>query len=311
MQKILGFIRLIRFSNLVFVALSQFLLFFCVIKPYLESQFVSPSLSGIQFLYLVLSTIAIAAAGNIINDYFDVNIDLVNRPETIIIDKVISRRWAMAWHTIFNLLGVYLAFRLALKLNNLFLSFIQITCTILLWFYSTSLKRKLFVGNFVIALLTSTSLIIVLLYEPHLYSPWRVNNAQIRIYEVVFAYSLFAFVITIIREVIKDLEDLKGDIWEGCRTTAIVWGINGSKRLCYILIVFLILILILAQVKIFYWHWYIAISYLFFLVQLPFVWVMILLQSATSSSEYHKLSKFIKLIMLTGILSMIFFKIQF
>ncbi|KAA2241900.1 ubiquinone biosynthesis protein UbiA [Chitinophaga agrisoli] len=311
-MKLLGaFFRLIRYPNLIYIGLTQFLLQYCVVEPLLASSGEKPSLSVLCFVLLSISTVLVAAAGYIINDYFDINIDIINKPEKMVLDKIISRRWAMAWHTILNMAGVSIGFIVAWKIGQIYLGFTQVICSLLLWFYSTSFKRQVLIGNVVISLLTALSVVVVGFYEKQIYESLEAIMSQVgrRLIQIIGVYALFAFVISMVREVVKDLEDMIGDSKDGCRTIPIVWGVLPAKSFCYGLLLGLQLLLLLVEIRIAIPGWYLAIGYLLLLVQAPAVYIYILLRKAHLPEHYHKISSLIKLVMLTGILSMIFFKI--
>lgn len=151
MKLLLAFLRLIRYPNLLYIFLTQYLLQYAVFRPVFARYGWQPSLGHAAFFLLSLSTVLIAAAGYIINDYFDVNTDLWNKPDKLIVDRLISRRWAMFWHSALNVIGVGIGFGLAWKIGYPLLGFAQLICTGLLWFYSTSYKRQLLIGNIVIS----------------------------------------------------------------------------------------------------------------------------------------------------------------
>jgi 4-hydroxybenzoate polyprenyltransferase len=284
-----------------------------VIIPVFARFGVSATLGDGWFFLLSLSTVLIAAAGYIINDYFDINIDQVNKPERIIIDRVISRRWAILWHTVFNVIGVALGFLIGWKIGYPLLGFTQLLCSGLLWFYSTSYKRQLLIGNIVISLLTALTVMVVGFYEPKLYREINTFNAPAvyLLLRIILLYAAFAFLISLIREIVKDLEDIKGDDKLGCRTMPIVYGVNASKDISYVLAWLLIAVIAFVQIKIFQKHWYVTVVYLFLLVQLPMIAVIRTLRKAAFPKDFHRVSNFIKLVMLTGIISMIFFKMYF
>ncbi|RFS24868.1 ubiquinone biosynthesis protein UbiA [Chitinophaga silvatica] len=306
-----AFFKLIRYPNLIYIALTQFLLQYCVVEPVLRSEGEEPSLSVPLFVLLSISTVLIAAAGYIINDYFDINIDIVNKPDKMVLDKVISRRWAMAWHTFLNMAGVSLGFLVAWKTGQFYLGFTQVICSLLLWFYSTSFKRQAIIGNVVISILTALSVVVVGFYEKQIYQSFEAILSPIgrKLIQIIGVYALFAFLISMVREIVKDLEDMIGDSKDGCRTFPIVWGVLPTKRLCSALIFGLIGIILLVEVRVWILGWYIAIIYLIALVQLPSFYIYLLLKKANLPPEYHKVSSLVKWVMLTGILSMIFFKI--
>src|SRR6478735_11600689 len=174
-----GFLKLTRFWNLLIIAMAQY---------FAVDFFIDKSkIWDVKLFILSLSTVIIAAAGYIINDYYDIKIDLINKPERVVIGKSVTRRFAILFHTILSASGVGFGFLLSWKVGV-----INFFCATLLWWYSNSLKRQPFVGNFSVAFLTGLSIYIVnILYEMH--------NVE------VIIYSLFAFFMTLIRELIKDM----------------------------------------------------------------------------------------------------------
>jgi 4-hydroxybenzoate polyprenyltransferase len=311
MKLLIAFFRLVRYPNLIYIALTQFLLQYCVVAPVLTYNGEGPSLSWLSFFLLSLSTILIAAAGNIINDYFDINIDIINKPEKMVLDKIINRRWAMAWHTIFNMAGVSLGFIVAWRIGQIYLGFTQVICSLILWFYSTSFKRQILIGNVLISLLTALAVVVVGFYEKQIYESFEaiMSPAGRKLIQIISVYALFAFVISLVREIVKDLEDMIGDSKDGCRTIPIVWGVESAKRICYMLLLALQVLIVLVEIRIGLIGWWPAIIYLLVFVQAPCYYIYILLKKAHLPEHYHKVSSLVKWLMLTGILSMIFFKI--
>lgn len=309
-MKLIGaFFKLVRYPNLIFIFLTQYLLQYAVVVPIFQHYEVRPSLSPGWFFLLSLSTVLIAAAGNIINDYFDINIDLVNKPDKVIIDRSISRRWAIAWHTILNVAGVLIGFFVAWKIGYPLIGFTQLCCSGLLWFYSTAYKRQLIIGNVVISFLTALSVLIVGFYEPQLYREITPLNAPAvyLLLRIILLYGAFAFLISMIRELVKDLEDVEGDERLGCRTLPIVYGVNASKDITFVFTGILIVLIIFVQYHMIMLHWYYSAAYLLLFVQIPLLWMCRRLKKAVLSEAYHAISSMIKWIMLAGILSMLFF----
>ena len=200
-----AFFKLIRYPNLIYIGLTQFLLQYCVVEPVLRSSGEEPSLPVPQFILLSLSTVLVAAAGYIINDYFDINIDIVNKPDKMVLDKIISRRWAMAWHTMLNLAGVSLGFLVAWKTGQFYLGFTQVICSLLLWFYSTSFKRQVLIGNVVISLLTALAVVVVGFYEKQIYHSFEaiMSPTGRKLIQIIGVYALFAFLISMVREIVN------------------------------------------------------------------------------------------------------------
>ena len=276
-----AFFRLVRFRNLLIIVLTQYMARIFLVGP--KEEWLSYIFDYKQFI-LVLATVSIAAAGYIINDYFDIKIDLVNKPREVIIGKIIKRRWAILSHQILNFTGVVIGFFLGLKVF-----IINIIAISALWFYSERFKRQAFIGNFVVAFLTAFSLIVLAVY-------YKKNELLVNI------YALFAFSISLIREIIKDMEDIRGDARNGCRTLPIIWGIRKTKILLYIFIVSFVGIL-------FFMAYLLHNQYLIMIFSgsiVVFTWFMNKLYWADRKKDFTLLSKICKIIMLGGVTSMIF-----
>lgn len=277
---LISFLRLIRWQNLLIVVFTQYLAKVFLVGPAFHWKY--HLLDQNQF-FITLSTVLIAAAGYIINDYFDIKIDLINKPDEVIIGRVIKRRWAIIIHQTLNVLGILIGFAVSIKV--LIVNFIAVTC---LWFYAERFKRLAFVGNFLVAALTGASLLVMAVYYPG-------SDLLINIYAV------FAFGITLIREVIKDMEDVPGDKKYGCRTLPIIWGIPKTKRFVYFLLAGFILIVLSIG-------WELnndRVMTIFLLLGIPVMWLIYKLYRADRKSHYSFLSRFCKIIMILGICSMI------
>lgn len=312
MTAIIGFFRLIRSLNLLFIVITQCLFQYCVIVPTLNKAGITPQLSLFHFSLLVLSSVCIAAAGYIINDYFDLNIDRINKPEKIIVEKVIRRRWAILWHLGLSLAGVLLSFYVGWKNNhNLVLLFANVCCVFLLWIYSTTFKKKLLTGNIVISLLTGWTVLVLYVAELDKFfytvNLPAVSSAVNRIFKLAVLYAGFAFIISLVREVVKDIEDMNGDLKYGCKTMPIVWGVNVSKVFAATWLVVLLAAIAVLQVYVMSYRWWFSIAYSVVFILSPLIVVLRKLYEARDVSDYHRISSWIKFVMLTGILSLVFF----
>jgi 4-hydroxybenzoate polyprenyltransferase len=259
------------------------------------------------FYLLSLSSILIAAAGYIINDYFDLNIDRVNKPDKLVVDRIIKRRWTIIWHWILSGLGVLLGFYVSWKLNNWIVGLANLGCVGLLWFYSTIFKRKLLIGNVIISLLTAWVILVLYTCEFRigvLADPGYQQRLS-RLFKFAIVYGGFAFIISLIREVIKDIEDMRGDDRYGCRTMPIVWGVNVAKVFAGTWLVVLIGALIIIQLYVLQYGWFLGVLYCALLLIIPLLVILRKLYTATVTADYHNLSRLIKAVMLAGILSMI------
>lgn len=311
MRHITAFFNLIRWKNISIVIFSKLLIWVCVILP-LQDVFGLPLfLNSINFTILCTSTAMLAAAGYIINDYFDIRIDLRNRPEKVIIGKIIKLRWAMIWHSLFNIAGIALAGYLAYKIGHYGLLFIQIITTILLWLYSTHLKKQYISGNVVVALLTALSLFTIACYEPSLYAFFQLKffipiGGQLTLnpFIIICIYTFFAFMLTWIREIVKDMEDFKGDAEEGCITMPIKIGLKKTTTFVYILSIATCIPILIAVYEMWVHHWYIMALYLVVGILVPLVWVCYRLAQNTTAVHYERLSKWLKLMMIIGIITL-------
>lgn len=318
MKLIPAFFRLIRWPNLVFIVLTQALFYYCIVIPVFENHQVSPALTPLLFWSLVLASVLIAAAGYIINDYFDLNIDRVNKPDKLVVDKLIKRRWAILWHLLLSALGLGITLWVGWRLMDWYAALavgINFFCVGALWLYSTTYKRKLLIGNLLISLLTAWTILILYVVNVKSWLMVKVmaeyrhnyNKAVTQLFKLAILYAGFAFISSLIREVIKDMEDMEGDARYGCRTMPIVWGIPVSKVFTAVWVVVLIAALVIVQVYVLHLGWWLSAIYGFLLVILPLLWLLRGLYRAHTPQDYHRLSTAIKLVMLAGIVSISFF----
>jgi 4-hydroxybenzoate polyprenyltransferase len=318
MKLIAAFFRLIRFPNLIFIAITQYLFYYCIILPHINPGGQSVSDEFILLSLLVASSVCIAAGGYVINDYFDLNIDQVNKPGRMVIAKLIHRRWAIIWHWLFSTAGVVMGFYISFVTGNWLIGFANLGCVLLLWFYSTTFKKKFLVGNVIIAMLTAWVVLVVYFFIDHfpanLIPGWRIvqdfdEYMLRRTARLAFLYGGFAFIISLVREVVKDIEDMEGDSRYGCRTMPVVWGVPVSKVFAAVWLIVLICALAVIQFYALRLGWWPSAIYCLLLVILPLVLILRRLYTANRAPDFHRLSSAIKFVMLTGILSMIFFKL--
>lgn len=266
--------RLARFWNLVILGMAQYCTAYFLIGKH--------TLIDWKLSLLAISTMMIAAAGYIINDYYDVKIDLINKPDRVVIGKDITRRYAIFFHSALSISGVGVGLILSWQIAtvNFFSAF-------LLWLYSNNLKRQPFIGNFCIGLLTASSIMIVNL----LYPPFN---------SFILIYSLFAMVITLVREIVKDMEDWKGDNTFGCKTLPIIWGIRKTKMLLYFLLALFVILALAVN------DTYLALPayYFIFFLFIPMGYLLARLIRADTIRDYARLSSLCKLILVLGIASM-------
>lgn len=301
----IAFFKLIRYQNLLIIAATMYLLRWCVIKPLLKNNDFESQISEILFLLLTFSTVCLAAAGYVINDYFDRKADLINRPGRVILGRILSQRAGMFWHTTLNITGVGVGLFVAYKLGMFRLGFVFIIISGILWFYSTTYKRQVLMGNIIVALLVASVPLVILLFElPLLVKNYRyyflAESTDVDLLSAwIVGYAIFAFLLTLIREIIKDLEDFEGDSAFGRNTIPVAWGSSVSKKISMALVVITLAFLIVVLIK-FKWS-LLTLVYSGLLIFLPLIFLIIKIIRANTKSDYHFISNLLKLIMLAGL----------
>lgn len=294
MQKILAILQLTRANNLLIMWATLSLSYYCLTDYVTTDDLLAP-----RFILLCGCVLLTAAAGYIINDYLDIHIDLTNKPNKVIIGKNVSRRWAMLLHFIFNVTAILGGFVL-----SAYLALTILLCTVALWLYSVYFKKQFLSGNVLVALLSAFVIAILPLF-----------NRSISGY-LVAVYALFAFGLTLIREIVKDAEDLRGDSKFNCRTLPIVLGIRKTKRIL-ITLVFVYVLLITSHIfignsQIPFRHFYgnvLYVLYMLLFVAAPLVATTYLLYRADVKSDFTRLSTLYKIIMVAGLVSMAIIKV--
>ncbi|MEX0635239.1 MAG: geranylgeranylglycerol-phosphate geranylgeranyltransferase, partial [Ferruginibacter sp.] len=246
----------------------------------------------------------------IINDYFDLQIDVINKPQKVVVDKIVKRRWAIIWHLLLSSLGIVLSLYVSYKIGNWVIAVVNSICVLLLWFYSTTFKRKVLSGNIIIATLTAWVIIVVYFFCGANIINWQQKNIVFdvtKFFKYMVLYAGFAFIVSLIREVVKDLEDMQGDAKYNCRTMPIVWGVPASKVYTAVWLVVCIATLSIIQLYAVQLGWWPVAIYSILLIIIPLIFILRKLFKAKVANDYSQMSKQIKFIMLAGILSMLFF----
>jgi 4-hydroxybenzoate polyprenyltransferase len=294
------YLQLIRYKNLLLLALMQFIFRY----GFLKQQDGYLALADWQFALLVLSTVLLAAAGYVINDIFDQETDTINRPDKVIVGKTISESRAYNIYVGLNIIGVAIGFYLSNLIQKPSFATIFIFIAACLYFYATTLKKMLLLGNLLVAFILGLSVLIIGVFD--LYpATYDGNRDQMGLlFKILTDYAIFAFVLNLIREIIKDAEDSKGDYNQGMQTLPIVLGVNRTAKIIFGLL--------LIAVAIVFWYTnkhlmrfdlYYAVLYVLLLVNGPLIYVLIKSWSAKSSQDFHHLSSILKWVIFFGILS--------
>ena len=302
--------RLVRWSNLLFLAALVWLMEKWVAVPVLDKAAFGEQLPWYVLLLVGAAIVLIAAGGYVINDYFDVKIDRINRPDEVIVTRSVSKPAAMRLSVVLSGVGVVCGIVVAMLLRSMTLGIIFVLVPGLLWFYSSSYKRLFMVGNLTIALLAGLTPMIVamtnvaqlqLLYEAIL--PY--TSLEHDLYAWLGGFALFAFLLTWIREIVKDLQDQMGDRELECHSMPVVWGEKWTK-----VFVTLLIVSALALIGHLWWHvlpfptsWTsLSTRYIVLGIVIPLLGSLWLLWSAKIPSDYKTCQQVIKLTMLLGML---------
>lgn len=310
--KLAAILRLIRASNLLIIIATQYIMRYCIIDPFLEINNFNLQLGEGYFLLLILATVSIAAAGYVINDYFDTGTDRLNRPGKVVIDHDVPRRSAMLIHMVLTFIGIAAGVYLSFYIKVPGLALIFILASGLLWFYSTHYKRQFLIGNIVVSIMTGIVPLLVILYEmPLLNKEYGLimikHQANFNyIFFWIMAFSFFAFLTTLLREIIKDAEDFEGDSAFGMNTLPVVAGMKNTRIVIISLILICLILLLVVFFRFLLYRGnspdYFTISYFIFLLFLPFILLLIRIITAREKSAFHQASQLTKIIMLSGIL---------
>ncbi len=277
----MAYLRMFRYKNLLITILVQLMVYFCLVKG---SLLIPPK----DLLLLIGGTVLIAAAGYVINDIYDLKADIINRPDTVLLVQRIKIKTALVIYITFNVLAFYFGILISWKFLLMFLA-----VSFLLFLYAARIKRTPLLGNILVALILAFVLIIVWIFEQGNYP------------ELILLYASFAFLTGIIRELLKDLEDMEGDKKAGYMTFPLKYGVQKSKNLVQNLTIIQIISLIVFAILVYGFTAYWALmAYFFVLVLIPLSLALYLEQKAESKNDFAQLTRFFKFIVVTGTISM-------
>jgi 4-hydroxybenzoate polyprenyltransferase len=304
---------------------------YCIIQPILGTYKLLLEFPFLYFLGLVMSVILIAASGYLINDYFDIQADTVNRPDKVVIGKYIKTDVAYKIYYVMNFCAFGISLYISYKINNISLFVIFPVTAGLLWFYSTTYKRQFLIGNILISLIVASVPYLVVLFD---ITPVLKNNHEYLMaynlnFSVIFtwigAFALFAFLVNLVREFIKDAEDFAGDMLYGRNTLPIVMGLKWTKIIISGLTTFIIIGLGWIFFKYLGYTYvydstgneaerhfdFITFLYFLLLIITPLVILIYIILIATDKQKYTLASKILKLVMITGVMFAVIVRLKF
>ena len=310
MEKFRDLLRLARWQNVLMIAMVIYVMEKWVVTPLLSVAYFGEQLPWYILFLMTIGWCLIAAGGYVINDYFDVKIDAINRPDRLIITRTVSKQQAMTYYRLLTILGIVCGIAGAWLLKSWILGLLFVFVPGLLWFYSASYKRLLLIGNLTVALVTgATPLLVAIGNVAYLKLRYgNINGINVLEYTTlphdIFiwtgGFAVFAFLSTLIREIIKDMEDQMGDREMECHSLPIVWGELPTK-----IIVTVLLALMSAAISWLAWRVIpspLTTRYALFGLLVPIACVLYLLWMARIPSDYRTAQRVMKFVMLMGVL---------
>lgn len=285
------------------IILTQVLYRQTVIVPYLYNSSYQGSI--LPFILAVIATLCLAAAGYAINDYFDIRIDRINKPGKIIVGRLLSRRQAIFSHSVLNVAGVAISLYLSYKVWSVLPTLAILAAASMLWLYSLRIKRSFLLGNLAIAM--TSALVIGLIWMMEVLEASNLQAYTVApgsVSMLTTTYIFFAFMASLIREVVKDMEDMQGDRAMDCRSMALVWGIRKTKLFLFAAMIILVAGMAFLQAYLWRQQNWLPLVYLMLTVQLPVAWMAVKTHRALEKNDFRVLQQVMKYIMVAGILSM-------
>lgn len=292
------YLKLIRYQNLLMLALMQLVFRF----GYFQFENVTLALKDWQYLLLVLSSVCIAAGGYVINDIFDQGTDAINKPSRMTVGKSISESQAYNLYVGLTIVGVGIGFYLSNVISKPGFASIFVLIAATLYLYATSLKQMLLIGNVIVALLLSFSVVIIGVFD--LYPATGPDNKQQMgiLFSILLDYAVFAFMINFMREIVKDIEDNDGDFNQGMYTLPIAIGKSRAAKTVFALS-FIPLATILYYINSYLLNLFFVTIYLLLFVVGPLLFFIVKIYTANTTKDFKNLSVVLKWILFFGILS--------
>lgn len=308
LAKIGSFLKLVRWQNLLMIIIIQYAMYYALVDRIYNLAGTDLGLGYVYLSLLVFITILIAAAGYIINDIIDIDADRINKPIQVV-GNTLSEKAALLLYRVFNILAAFGGFYLAWKAGSWRLGFLFPMIMILLWLYSAKYKSTVVWGNIAIAFISAMTVLFVWLFEffmikqdSNIFVSVTPYLGMITLYFVFF--TVFAFLLTLLREIIKDAEDVEGDSTAGYRTLAVIHGTNSSRKaatlvsgLSFIAVTYAIVIFFNNSMVIPGIYYAVAVS-------LPIVYITIKILRAEGKNDFRLLSNLIKILMLAGLIGL-------
>jgi 4-hydroxybenzoate polyprenyltransferase len=306
MPSIRNILQLIRFPNLVIIAATLLAVRYLVIVPEFFQMGVKPAISTPEFILIVANAMIIAAGGYILNDVFDIEIDRINHPDRMIIEKVFSRNEGVQIAVILLLLAFCLGIIISLRIASVLPALVFLVAILVVWWYAARLKKTLIWGNLAVACMTACTIGMIWLFELDATGLIQKPVAQTGfVSKIILSVMIFAGGLNFVREIVKDMEDMQGDSMVNCRSLPVVAGIKITHWVVNSLTLFILILLVVSQV----WLWNKELKYvsgwLMVMVVLPLIVFLLLVNRAETKQQYHRASSFLRWIMVLGLATLV------
>ena len=297
-------LKLVRFPNLLMIAIAQCLIRYTLVVPLLSISQKYVLVTHFDFFFIVLSTVLIAAGGYIINDIEDRKADSINKPEKVIVGEKISVSTAYKLYYALTIISIAIGFYLQYIRPLQYIGYINMIAAGLLYFYSVTYKGIMLLGNFIVSILTSLSIALIVITEPLALSDPTILSLSA-------GYFVFAFLLSFVREIIKDIEDVEGDTSVDCKTLPVVMGTFTSKITAGIVTLVTLLLIVYIQIISEQWKSTLPFLYVLVMIQIPLALLLLLMVRAKAKKQFYQASFLTKSIMISGIFSMLVFYLAF
>ena len=303
------YLRIFRLPNLAIIILTQYLIRYCLLKPFYAGSGISFAINSFDFALMVFSTLLITAGGNIINDITDIDSDRINKPEKLWVGKLMTKKSAYSLYIALTAAGVITGFYLSFRIGYLMFGFIYLAIALMLYFYSSNYQKIALAGNITVSLLSAMVILIVWLYEffalrsqPALFAKLMPVSGFVSV--LIWGYAAFAFLTSLIREIVKDIEDIEGDTKAGYKTLPVVSGAGRANKFVIVLTVITMAALGFGQYFLFEHSLMMVFWYLMIAVQTLFAYLLYLTIKARTKEDFKTVGDAAKIVMVAGILSM-------
>lgn len=275
----------VRGYNVLMITLAQYLASIYILAP---DRPLGKVIFDLNLFLIVTSSAMVVASGYIINNFYDAEKDLINKPRKSMLDKLVSQRFKLTTYFILNFLAAFLASYISFRAVLFFSAYI-----FGIWFYSHKLKKLPFIGNVVSATLAIAPFFAVFVYYKNFET-------------VIFVHAIFLFLLILAREMIKDLENIKGDMAQNYKTIPVLFGDKTSKVLIGVLVILTLIpaFLLINNFDIGYMYLYFMGSILLLLLFLVLLW------RSNSKKHYVWLHNILKLIIIVGVFSILLIDID-